>query len=209
MSKSWRDVWGQTPDARQRCRKCRGKLPVPTDNLRRAFCTKFCHQMFYRSRCIVCEKEFRRRSASQKLCGHHDCRRQLDRFPLAYTFPSPYIKKPEAPPRSAHSTASGWRHIAGPALSPTAFRLATLDPPAAASRSSRLRASSVARPTVIGSRTMPPQVRNVFEWLDAGAPVVEAQPANAVPLTASSRIAESKLPGDSGPMPAFLLRTAL
>jgi hypothetical protein len=56
---------------------------------------------------------------------------------------------------------------------------------------------------------MPPQVRNVFEWLDAGAPVVEAQPANAVPLTASSRIAESKLPGDSGPMPAFLLRTAL
>jgi hypothetical protein len=53
---------------------------------------------------------------------------------------------------------------------------------------------------------MPPQVRSVFEWLDAGAQVVETRPANAVPLTASSRIAESKLPGDPGPIPDFLLR---
>jgi hypothetical protein len=53
---------------------------------------------------------------------------------------------------------------------------------------------------------MPPTVRGVFEWLDAGCPVVEVQPANAVLLTASSRITESKLTVDPGAIPDFLLR---
>jgi hypothetical protein len=76
-----------TINQRIHCRKCRGKLPEPTDNHRRAFDTRFCFESFYRNRCVVCEGPFRRRSSSQRTCIRPDCKADLRRFPLAYSWP--------------------------------------------------------------------------------------------------------------------------
>jgi hypothetical protein len=46
-----------TETLRQRCRKCKGKLPTPTGNDREAFCCRGCYEQFYRQRCRVCECE--------------------------------------------------------------------------------------------------------------------------------------------------------
>jgi hypothetical protein len=76
-----------TINLRVYCRKCRGKLPAPVDNQRRAFCTRFCFDTYYRNRCVVCDEPFRRRSASQRTCIRLDCKAELRRFPLAYSWP--------------------------------------------------------------------------------------------------------------------------
>jgi len=189
-------------DVRHYCRKCRSRLKQPTDNLRRAFCTRFCFDSFYRNRCRVCEKDLRKKGgrghASRLYCRPpNKCKVEAQKWPGRYEY-GPPITPSTTNANYAHSTASEtarWRHVAGPELSPTALRLATLEPPAAASRSSGLRATVRARP-IIGPRTMPPTVRSVREWLDAGCPVVEcAGAANGILLTASHKIAESKLPG--------------
>jgi hypothetical protein len=76
-----------TVELRHRCRQCRGRLAEPTDNLRRAFCTRFCFDSFYRSRCVVCEEGFRRRSSTQRTCIKKECKAELRRFPLTYRCP--------------------------------------------------------------------------------------------------------------------------
>jgi hypothetical protein len=70
------------------CRKpkCRRKLPAPTDNPRRAFCTRFCFDSFYRSRCVVDEAPFKRKNEQQKTCIRRECKLELRRFPLAYAW---------------------------------------------------------------------------------------------------------------------------
>ena len=197
-------------DLRHHCRQCRSRLKEPTDNPRRGFCTRFCFDSFYRNRCRVCEKDLRKKGgrghASRLYCRPpNNCKAEAQKWPGRYEYGLP-ITPSTTNVNYAHSTGTKWRHISGPRLSPTAFRLATLEPLPTASQPSGLRASGVARSTIIGSRTMPPQVRSVFEWLDAGCPVVEVQPANAVLLTAGSKITESKVAGDPGAIPDFLLR---
>ena len=102
-------------ELRHYCRnkQCRSRLKDPTDNPRRAFCTRWCHQSFYRSRCVVCEDQFRRRSSSQKVCGHHECKRELRRFPLAYTFLVPSAQKCAAGSKNPHKTGLITRLKAG------------------------------------------------------------------------------------------------
>jgi hypothetical protein len=43
---------------RVRCRnqRCRTKLPLPTDNEHKAFCSPYCFNQFYHWKCRVCEK---------------------------------------------------------------------------------------------------------------------------------------------------------
>jgi hypothetical protein len=54
--------------------KCRSKLPTPTDNPRKAFCTKGCYESFYLKRCVVCENEKPVGStARRKLCRRPKC----------------------------------------------------------------------------------------------------------------------------------------
>jgi hypothetical protein len=50
------------PGLRVRCRnqRCRSKLPVPTDNEHKAFCTPYCYSQFYNRRCKVCEHPIQR-----------------------------------------------------------------------------------------------------------------------------------------------------
>ena len=73
-----------TTALRHRCRQCRSRLEEPTDNPRRGFCCRFCFDQYYRSRCVVCEAQFRRRSPSQATCGHHKCRLDLRKYPQAF-----------------------------------------------------------------------------------------------------------------------------
>ena len=67
-------------ELRHYCRnlKCRSRLPAPIENVRKAFCCRGCHNAFYRTRCLVCEKdtgtnpltgEKRKRLGQRKFCG--------------------------------------------------------------------------------------------------------------------------------------------
>ena len=67
-------------ELRHRCRnrQCRSRLKEATDNPRRAFCTRFCFDSFYRKRCRVCERDIdtdpqtgrrRQRLDQRKFCG--------------------------------------------------------------------------------------------------------------------------------------------
>jgi hypothetical protein len=75
---------------RHYCRnvRCRSKLKAPVENEHHAFCTPGCHQSFYWSRCLVCEKVIRRKNEHQKFgSGHAVCRSEHRRFPHAYDYP--------------------------------------------------------------------------------------------------------------------------
>jgi hypothetical protein len=75
-----------------RNRRCRSKLPTPTDIPQRAFCTRFCFDSFYRSRCVVCERDIttdpltgqrRRLSTQRRYCGRK-CAAQARQWPHRY-----------------------------------------------------------------------------------------------------------------------------
>jgi hypothetical protein len=77
-----------------RCRnpRCRTKLPAAVENKRKAFCCRGCHSAFYRTRCLVCEKdtgtnpltgEKRERLGQRKFCGRK-CKAEARQFPHVY-----------------------------------------------------------------------------------------------------------------------------
>src|SRR5262245_3200542 len=75
---------------RHYCRnpRCRSKLKVPVENEHHAFCTPGCHTSFYRSRCLVCEDQMRRKSDRQRFgSGHRTCQSEYRRFPHVYEVP--------------------------------------------------------------------------------------------------------------------------
>src|SRR5262249_48407082 len=131
---------------RHRCRhlRCGAKLEQPTDNARDAFCTPGCAASYFRNRCLVCERAFerKRKAEHQRFC-RPKCRKEFQRHPerflggwgdvlvLSRATPETPIKGPGFCPTKA---GRGFVQIAGPALSPTALRLASLplDPELAA-----------------------------------------------------------------------------
>lgn len=130
-------------NARIRCRnqRCRSKLPIPTDNHHKAFCSRYCYDQFYRLKCVVCEKDLPEEAAGRTLCSARQCRLDYRNFRQSYDFgysepdghPGPDCKTDA---RSAHFTgvksaqkAPGARIIAGPPLSDFSLWAATLDPP--------------------------------------------------------------------------------
>ena len=137
---------------RHMCRNphCRSKLPAPVENDHHAFCTLGCHAVFYRSRCLVCEEPMRRKNDAQRFgSGHAVCRSEYRRFPGVFDHPqvrdgyggtAPVIEAPE----TSIKPALGWRVVAGPPLSPTSLRLATLPlDPAVAARQAQQHAGYV------------------------------------------------------------------
>jgi hypothetical protein len=74
------------PSLRHYCRnpKCRSKLPKPVENAHRAFCTRGCHQGFYRRRCAVCERKLPPGPANRLLCRRTPCKAEFRRFPHLY-----------------------------------------------------------------------------------------------------------------------------
>jgi hypothetical protein len=86
-------------ELRHYCRnlKCRSKLPAPIENVRKAFCCRGCHSAFYRTRCLVCEKdtgtnpltgEKRKRLGQRKFCGRK-CKAEARQFPHVYAWGLP------------------------------------------------------------------------------------------------------------------------
>jgi hypothetical protein len=133
-----------TSEMRYRCRRCRGKLPEPTDNERKGFCTKGCWEQYHWTRCIVCEKaiEQPKNGVRRWLCKRPKCRSALKRLPHVYRpFEQPSYPHSQDATHSlenAHSTGlesrldndrpwlkRPWRHVAGPRLSPESFAAAT------------------------------------------------------------------------------------
>jgi hypothetical protein len=78
-------------ELRHYCRNsnCRTKLPEPTANLRRAFCTRGCHAQFYRNRCLVCENELPPGRSDRKLCRRPKCRREYRQNKVLFETPKP------------------------------------------------------------------------------------------------------------------------
>ena len=66
---------------RHRCRnpRCGLKLKTPTTNLRDAFCCQSCRNSFYRSRCLVCEQPFDRKTERRLICKREKCRSEFRR----------------------------------------------------------------------------------------------------------------------------------
>lgn len=60
-----------------RYQKCRSRLPAPVSNEREAFCSRGCHNAFYRKRCLVCEEPMERKTERQLVCGKRRCRNAL------------------------------------------------------------------------------------------------------------------------------------
>jgi hypothetical protein len=99
---------------RQRCRQCRGKLPAPTESEHRGFCTRFCYDRFYRSRCRVCERDLRktgkRGDAHRLYCRPPSrCSAEARKWPEKYDFwpqpiPLPVSRKTNL--RSADETGT-------------------------------------------------------------------------------------------------------
>jgi hypothetical protein len=113
--------------------KCRSKLPTPTDNPRKAFCTKGCYESFYLKRCVVCENEKPVGStARRKLCRRPKCgssyRRNRSLFTFLGTDTRCAANASRNPSRikSALAGEPGWRIIAGPQLTAAQFHCATV-----------------------------------------------------------------------------------
>jgi hypothetical protein len=129
-----------TTDYRQ-CRRCRTKLETPISNQRSAFCCKGCHRIWYANHCVACEgpkterhgKECARELASIKRHG------MMGKFHQKRPSPTQGAKSGEACSQTPIFIGSAegqipveprhkWRIVAGPELSETSFRLATLKP---------------------------------------------------------------------------------
>jgi hypothetical protein len=99
-------------ELRHYCRnlKCRSKLPAPIDSVRKAFCCRGCHSAFYRTRCLVCEKD----TGTNPLTGEKR-KRLVGRY---------HLQKPIAIPRQA------WAHLEEAKRGAESFALIILDLPA-------------------------------------------------------------------------------
>jgi hypothetical protein len=98
--------------AKHYCRnlRCRSRLPEPVENERRAFCTRGCHESFYRNRCRVCERDLRktgkRGDAARMYCRPPaNCRREAEKWPEKYGG-GQWVGFTETKLRSAHSTGT-------------------------------------------------------------------------------------------------------
>jgi hypothetical protein len=121
-------------EARHYCRNkhCRSKLPGPVSNPREAFCTKGCHGSFYLKRCMVCEGPIERKREDQKVCRKAKCRsawrarsgfgRYHGSSDAKLASKTPGFIDSKQPPKPCRP----WRIVAGPELSPSAFRCAAV-----------------------------------------------------------------------------------
>jgi hypothetical protein len=90
---------------------CGAKLPQVAELDSRAFCCRTCHDIFYRTRCLVCEAELPPGSANRRLCKRAKCRGAYRTFPHLYAWPESARKGTgsiigERPPRSASAASN-------------------------------------------------------------------------------------------------------
>src|SRR5262249_161063 len=89
-------------EVRQRCRnsRCRSKLPASVSNPREAFCTRGCHNSFYRHRCLICERPIEQPKRGKRLIGY-----KHSGAPVVDLAPS----KPATSEASQTPVLCGWR----------------------------------------------------------------------------------------------------
>jgi hypothetical protein len=211
---------------RRRCRypRCGAKFRPAVSNPRDAFCSSRCFAQFYRRHCLVCERPIPRKTERQILCGRQKCKGQFRRHKEQF-LPTRYLASVLSPNASgsAHFTGlkigtksgRGFVQIAGPALSATALRLASLplDPEFAArlERAHRnyfddLRKSQrrAARRALIKRKHPPVNVLGGYRF--PGAPTIDLSPLPEPKWAVPSRWRPSPAATDCPDIPEFLRR---
>jgi hypothetical protein len=124
-------------DLRHRCRNphCRSKLPTPTDDPHKAFCTKGCHGGFYLKRCIVCENEKPAGSTARRIvCRRPKCESKYRQNRCRYSFSGGDTAFAANASRSAQSAGiksaslddRPWHIVAAPKISACVYHCAAL-----------------------------------------------------------------------------------
>jgi hypothetical protein len=123
-------------ELRYRCRECLTNLKKPVENDRKAFCCRGCYLKYYRFRCVVCEASMLRHNEQHQTCERRICRYQIKKYPDQYAFgrrgrswmPLKDLAMKETPVNkvllSTTNSDKGWRQVAGPPLSASAFHCA-------------------------------------------------------------------------------------
>jgi hypothetical protein len=203
-----------------RCRnpRCGARLKPPVETSRRAFCCSGCYAAFFQNRCRVCEADLPPGPANRQICWRQRCRQQVRKFPHLYQ----YAKTVKRPLRSAHftglkigtKTGRPSRQIAGPELTPTSLRLASLPidldlatrlervhrPFVEALKRSKRRAARKAQL----KRHHPPV--NIGGYRFPSTPELDLSPLPEPEWAAPSRWAPTAMPAVCPPIPGFLLR---
>jgi len=213
---------------RHRCLNPRCGLKLrhgPTDNLRAAFCTASCFDSYFRRRCLVCERPIDRKSERRQLCGRERCRKQLQRhrdrfcppwYQASVLSPNALGSADKTGLKNRSEAGRAPRQVAGPQLSQTSLRLASLplDPelvarlervhrPHVEIRAKARRAAE--RKALIKRRTPPVNVLGGYQF--PGAPTVDLRPINTPDWASPSRWKPTGAGADVPPIPDFLLRT--
>jgi hypothetical protein len=213
---------------RHRCRnpRCGGKLETPTDNPRHAFCCHGCFDIFYRARCLVCERPIDRKTDRRKVCKRSECRHEFQRHPERFSCPRyPASVLGHNASGSAHFTGlksgskSGrpFRLVAGPALTDTGFRLATIPLDLGlAARLDRAHADHIenrkkarraaARRAQIKRRHPPVNVLGGYQF--PNAPEIDLSPVDSPEWAIPSRWKPTGDGADVPDIPEFLRRSA-
>jgi hypothetical protein len=214
-------VTPEDDEVRHYCRnpRCRSKLPAAVSNPREAFCTRGCHNNFYRRCCLICERPIEQpKRGKRKICSKAKCRAAyrnnswLGRYHTSsaaklISKEADFIgrKEPLQPERP-------WRVAAGSALNPSALHCATIggdEKVEAINRTNfkhwRGANSKSEQKTLIESRH--PPVNLLGGYTHPGAPVVDL--ARSKPATSDAPQAEALFTDDRLDIPEFLRRTAL
>jgi hypothetical protein len=210
---------------RHRCRnpRCGTKLKRPADNPRDAFCCVGCFESYFRGRCLICERPFKRKRKAehQRFCRpkcQKGFQRHRERFLggwyQASVLSVATLRNPiKLGLKIGIKGGRPFRLVAGPALSPAGFRLAalSLDPDVAA-RVARANAGfsdwlrkskyAAARRALIKRHCYPVNIVGGYRFLDAPA-------ADLSPAEDPSAVRSQWKPvgwGVAPPLPDFLLR---
>jgi len=207
-------------ELRQRCRnpRCRSKLLALVSNPREAFCTRGCHNSFYRHRCLICERPIEQpKRGKRRICKKAKCRSALrsNSYLGRYHTSSAakliskevdFIgrKEPLQPERP-------WRIVAGPESSASAFHCAVVGGEEAVKAANRTNlshwreANVKAEKETLIKRHHPP-VNVLGSYKHSGAPVVDLAPSK--PATSEVRQGKALFTDDRLDIPEFLRRTA-
>src|SRR5215470_16591948 len=206
-------------EVRHYCRnpRCHSKLPAPASNPREAFCTRGCHNSFYRHRCLICERPIEQPKRGKRLiCKKAKCRRALrsnschGRYHTSFAAKSISnkadfigVKEPLKPHRP-------WRIVAGPELSASAFHCAVVGGEEAVKAVNRTNlshwrgANVKAEKETLIKRHHPP-VNVLGGYKHSGAPVVDLAPSK--PATSEVRQGKALFTDERLDIPEFLRRT--
>jgi len=207
-------------EVRHYCRnpRCHSKLPARVSNPREAFCTRGCHNSFYRHRCLICERPIEQPKRGKRLiCKKAKCRRALrsnschGRYHTSFAAKSISnkadfigVKEPLKPHRP-------WRIVAGPELSASAFQCTVVGGEEAVKAVNRTNlshwrgANVKAEKETLIKRHHPP-VNVLGSYKHSGAPVVDLAPSK--PATSEVRQGKALFTDERLDIPEFLRRTA-